>query len=167
MEIYNKDGVIFYVQVDHLSGEILGSVIDFLYQAGAGNVQVIPTVTKKNRPAHLFLIDAKPDCADGVERVLAEEMGVTGWHVLHTRHRHLAVDYLKRRVTFRCGGRQFQMEVEGKLAHGAEKTIRPEHRSCVALRTRLREADVNLPLTACGQILLEILRQELTEYTIA
>ena len=37
----------------------MGSVIEYLYDAGACNVQVIPTITKKNRPGYLFLIDVK------------------------------------------------------------------------------------------------------------
>ena len=48
MNFYSKEAVLFLVQVDHLSGEILGDVVDSFYAAGAKNVQIISSITKKN-----------------------------------------------------------------------------------------------------------------------
>ena len=69
MDIHSKDGLVFMVQADHLSGECVGQAIGHLYTAGAANVQVVPAITKKNRPSYLFFIDCRPDSADRVEAV--------------------------------------------------------------------------------------------------
>lgn len=166
MQIFNKRGVIFYVQTDHLPGEILGSVIGYLYDAGACNVQVIPTVTKKNRPAYVFLIDTKEDCAEAVEMVLIRELRVTGWHRIATEHRHLAVDYIKKQVRIEGTGFSVEMEVEGKVSHGERICVRPEHRSCIRLKELLQEKGRQVSLVDCGKILTELLEQNQSVYTI-
>ena len=71
MDIHSKDGLVFMVQADHLSGECVGQAIGHLYTAGAANVQVVPAITKKNRPSYLFFIDCRPDSADRVEEAIA------------------------------------------------------------------------------------------------
>lgn len=60
MEIHSKNGLVFMVQVDHLTGECVGQAIDHLYGAGAANVQVVSAITKKNRPSYMFLLTAVP-----------------------------------------------------------------------------------------------------------
>lgn len=35
MDIYSKEGLLILVQIDHLSGELLGNVIEDFYDAGA------------------------------------------------------------------------------------------------------------------------------------
>ncbi|MDC7286570.1 DUF111 family protein [Blautia schinkii] len=166
MQIYSKNGVILYVQADHLPGEILGSVIDYLYEAGACNVQVIPTVTKKNRPGYIFLIDTKEDYAEAVERVLIRELKVTGWHRISTEHRHLAVDYVKKQIQIQ--GRDFavDMELEGKVAHGECVSLRPEHRSCARMKELLKERGYEVSLVDCGKILTQLLEQNESIYII-
>ncbi len=166
MERFKKDGNLLYVQADHITGELAGSVIEYLYEAGAGNVQVVSTVTKKNRPGYLFLIDVKSDSLDAVEQVLIRELSVTGWHRIGTEHCHLAVDYLKKPVEFCLGQNRFRMEVEGKKVYGTTETLRPEHRSCVELKEILRRKNRDLPLEACKKILTDILEQDLSSYSI-
>lgn len=166
MELFKKDGNLLYVQADHVTGELLGSVIEYLYEAGACNVQVIPTVTKKNRPGYIFLIDVKSGSLEKVEQVLIRELSVTGWHRIHTEHCHLAVDYLKKQVEFRMGQDRFCMEVEGKKTCGIAETLRPEHRSCAELKEILRSRGKDPALETCKKILTEILEQDLSVYSV-
>ena len=42
MKFYDKEGLIFLVQLDHLSGELLGDAVDSFYKVGAKNI-VTPT----------------------------------------------------------------------------------------------------------------------------
>ncbi|MEJ2716412.1 MAG: DUF111 family protein [Deltaproteobacteria bacterium] len=80
-------GNMWLVQADHLSGETLGVVIQNLFERGARNVQVIPTITKKNRPGHLIFIDVnRPRAEQGIEKYLFRELGILGYHVMPTRH---------------------------------------------------------------------------------
>lgn len=166
MEVFSKEGILYYVQADHLNGEEIGSILHYFYEAGACNVQVIPTITKKNRPGHLILIDTKERAAKEIEMILAEECKVTGWHRITTEHRHLRVDYLKREVTITWKGESFSHLAEGKCSWGVRRRIRPEHRSSEALRDKLRKMGLPLPLSDCSRILTEILDQDLEEYEI-
>ena len=86
MDIYTKTGLLFVIQVDHLSGEIIGDLIESFYSAGAKNVQVISTITKKNRPAYMIVVDGNEASADEIERVIVEECGSSGWHRISTKH---------------------------------------------------------------------------------
>lgn len=166
MERFRKDGNLLYVQADHVTGELVGSVIEYLYEAGAGNVQVISTVTKKNRPGYILLIDVKCDFLDAVEQVLIRELSVTGWHQICTEHCHLAVDYLKKPVEFCLEQDRFCMEVEGKKICGITETLRPEHRSCAKLKEILRRKNRDLSLEESKKILTDILEQDLSCYSI-
>ena len=78
MDIYSEGGLIFLVMVDHLNGELLGGVIDSFYAAGAKNVQIISSITKKNRPSYIILIDGNENSAEKIENVIINECGSYG-----------------------------------------------------------------------------------------
>ena len=137
MDFHSKDGLVFMVQADHLSGECVGQAIDRLYGAGAANVQVVPAITKKNRPSYLFFIDCKPDSADRVERAIAGELTSGGWHRIDTVHRYQYNEKLKRPVTLCFQGETPLFNVEGKKFESG--SMRPEHDSVAALREAVYE----------------------------
>ncbi len=135
------------VQVDHLGGELLGSAIEYLYAAGARNVQILPGVTKKNRPGQAIIIDASEARAEAIERVIAEELGSTGWHRLKTEHRHLPVESVSRPLRFKTGTGAADFELWGKRIRNQPQSVRPEHDSCRDLQQVLKEkAGLELPL---------------------
>lgn len=137
--IYTCQGVLLYVQVDHISAEILGSAIESLYYAGALNVQVLASITKKNRPAHVVIIDLRPESIDEVERVIVEELGSTGWHRFESEHRHVPVELIQKEIRIQTESGDFEFIAEGKQIKNRPETIRPEHRSCVELQRILKE----------------------------
>lgn len=154
--VYEKEGIVLLAQVDHVSGEILGTAIEDLYEAGAYNVQVIATVTKKNRPGHLFVVDCgKQECPD-VEAVLLRELGITGWHRIKTGHRHVGTRVEVYSVIFATpsGPKQYPVQVK-RVKHYAH-SIRPEHASCLQIRQALKRENVFLSLE---MIRTEIIQQ--------
>ena len=153
--IYEIRGNILFVQVDHLSGEVIGTAIEDLYDAGARNVQVIPTVTKKNRPGHLFLIDVPEGKIPAVESVILE-LGSSGWHLIETAHRHVATEIRDVEVAFETPEGSFDFTVQVKVMRSHEESMRPEHSSCLALREILRTKGVRIPLK---DLYTQILRQ--------
>ena len=161
MEIHHKEGCLLYAQADHLSGEELGCILETLYDAGACNVQVVPTVTKKGRAAHLIVVDVHPGRRDSVENVLILDVRVTGWHVIRTEHRYLKVEHIQRKVRFFYEGETFDLEIEAKKAYGLEISIRPEYRSCEKLKKKLKERGKKISIRTCDQILREIVEKEL------
>ena len=153
--IYEKKGNILCVQVDHLSGEMIGTAIEDLYEAGAMNVQVIPTVTKKNRPGHLFFIDVPNGRNSAVESVILD-LGSSGWHLFETRHRHVATEIRNMEVAFETPEGPFVFNVQVKIMQDYGERIHPEHSSCLALRETLRKKGVRIPLK---DLYLQIIRQ--------
>lgn len=166
MKIFDKEGWVYYAQADHMSGEEIGSAIEGLYEAGASNVQVISTVTKKNRSGYVFLIDARPEYRDSVEKVLILETGVTGWHCIETVHRHLRVEYLKKEVCFRWKENQILLNLEAKKAYGLEITLRPEHRSCELLKKELDRMGKKYSVRTCNAIIYKIFSENLEEFNL-
>jgi len=154
--IYEKQGNILLIQVDHIPGEIIGTVIDDFFKAGVYNVQVISSITKKNRPGYLMLIDTSSEENPEVERIIVEELGVTGWHMLRTGHRHVATEIKEHMVVFETPNGSVQSNVKVKIIKESPERVRPEHSCCLKIRQLLNEHGVYLSL---NDIQSEIVRQ--------
>ncbi|MCK5418002.1 MAG: DUF111 family protein, partial [Desulfobacterales bacterium] len=63
-----KKSRLIFAQIDHIPGDVLGFAMERLMELGAKNVQLIPTITKKNRPGNIMIIDVD----DQNEEVMAE-----------------------------------------------------------------------------------------------
>lgn len=137
MEIYSKEGILFVVQIDHLPGECIGQVVDVFYEAGAANVQVISTVTKKNRPAYIIWIDCREERADQVEQTIVKELHTGGWHKIRTEHRYLHNEICTKEITLCMGKKTCRATVLAK--HFLGGGIRPEHDSVAALKRLIQE----------------------------
>lgn len=153
--IYTKEGIVLIVQVDHVSGEILGTAIEDLYQAGAHNVQVISSITKKNRPGYLVFIDTHSNALASIENTIIEDLAATGWHVLRTDHRHIATEIIVRRVEFATPQGIYQCTAEIKMQKSNPDELRPEHSSCLSIRKALAERGLDLPLHRISQSIVE------------
>lgn len=162
--IYEKPGRVLLIQADHISGEIIGTVMQDLYEAGAFNVQVIPTITKKNRPGYLFIVDAAAGDNCAIENVIVHELGASGWHVIETNHRHVGTDILERDVTFETSQGAFTFTAAVKVFKKQPQRMRPEHASCLAIREALKGKGVHMTLTEISQhIITQLLHPTQTE----
>ncbi len=77
-------------QIDHVSGEITGFAIGKIMELGANNVQLIPTITKKNRPGSIIMIDVDAIHEEDIVRFLAGELSQNPLS-LHLRRRGLTI----------------------------------------------------------------------------
>lgn len=153
--IYEKPGNILFVQTDHVPGEVIGTVIEDLYKAGAFNVQVISSVTKKNRPGYLFFIDTAPGDHSRIESIIIHDLGATGWHRLESGHRHVATEIWQREVVFDTPEGPLHYVAAVKVLKKKPEQMRPEHSSCLELREALREKGVNLSLREIDQSIIQ------------
>lgn len=64
--------------VDDVSGEILGYTLERLYEKGALDVQIIPTITKKNRPGYIIKVVCEIGSEEALADVLISETGTLG-----------------------------------------------------------------------------------------
>lgn len=146
-ERHEREGRLLFVQIDHLSGELLGEALTRLCSAGAMNVQLLPTLTKKGRPGQLLLVDVRQDKLDSVEEALLGELGVTGWHRLTTQHVYVGTEIITRDLTVLTPIGVLHEQVAGKRLTNHPSPVTPEYGSCVALRERLlAECGVRVPL---------------------
>ncbi len=115
-------GRLILAQIDHLSGEEVGGLIEALQEAGVSGLQVSPTVTKKNRPGQIVLIDlGRGDHTDQTTEILAA-YGLSGFHLVETRHFHLPQTRTSYRVTIRQGDQKITAEI------GIKRLCRPRKR---------------------------------------
>lgn len=110
-----KRSRLLFAQVDHLSGEVLGFAIGKIMEEGACNVQVIPSITKKNRPGSILIIDAPPEQEDRIALFLAHELKVSGYHRIDATHVFCQVTFMTKIFTMSKNGASLDLSCEVKV----------------------------------------------------
>lgn len=77
--------------VDDVTGEVLGSLIEELLTMGARDVSIIPATMKKGRSGQLIRVVAKAEDGPALSRRIMLETGTLGVRVIPVRHRHIAI----------------------------------------------------------------------------
>jgi len=79
---YERDSVIILeTNVDDVSGEILGNMLEKIMEKGAKDVTITPSITKKSRPTHLISVICDTDSMNSVLDLLFSETGTLGIRV--------------------------------------------------------------------------------------
>jgi uncharacterized protein (DUF111 family) len=104
-------GRMILAQIDHLSGEELGALVEELYRIGLPGVQLSPSLTKKNRLGQIGLIDLGNDHGLTQTALILASFGIYGFHVVDTRHVHLAPTSDRAKVTIWSAGKSVQTDV--------------------------------------------------------
>ena len=119
--------------IDDCGGEILGFVMDRLFEAGARDVHYTPVYMKKNRPGYLLNVICKKENIEILEQIIFEETTTIG-----IRHIHMESTGLRRtikRIPTSLGVAQVKVcELE------SGKRIYPEYASVVELCEKHRMA---------------------------
>ncbi len=147
-EIETDEVMVLETNLDNLSGEVLGDVMERLFQAGALDVTYTPMQMKKNRPATLVSVIAPPDLADDLARLLLRETTTLG--VRLSRWQRLKASRRLELVETPLG----QVRVKLKLLEGRFISVAPEYEDC----RRLAEASA-LPLREVYERLDSFLRE--------
>lgn len=145
-----KQSRLILVQVDHASGEVLGFAVERIMQHGARNVQLIPTITKKNRPGHILLVDVEAAKEEVIAEFLVKELSVAGYHRIDTTHVFQRVTFAKKKLSIRVNGRVRTFQCEVKLIGDPAKplSVDVEHDFLVKVQNLVREKlDCQIPLS--------------------
>ena len=136
-----KQSRLILAQVDHASGEVLGFSVEWIMEHGARNVQLIPTITKKNRPGHIILIDVDPAKEDIMAEFLAKELSVTGYHRIETTHVFKQVTFARKNLTVKVNGQIRTFECKVKLIGEPSRpmSVDVEHDFLVEVQNLVRE----------------------------
>ncbi len=76
--------------VDDVTGEVLGHLIEELIEMGARDVSIIPATMKKGRSGQLIRVVCKAEDGAMLSRRIMLETGTLGIRVIPVRHRHIA-----------------------------------------------------------------------------
>jgi uncharacterized protein (TIGR00299 family) protein len=76
--------------VDDVTGQVLGNLIDELLNAGAKDVSIIPATMKKGRSGQIIQVIAKPEDSGKLARKIIEETGSLGVRIIPVKHRLIA-----------------------------------------------------------------------------
>ncbi|MCC7548636.1 MAG: DUF111 family protein [Burkholderiales bacterium] len=130
--------LLLLVQVDDATGETLQHATQQILAAGARNVQILSSSTKKGRPGHVCLIDLPTEREDDVALLLGTELGVWGYRILQASHRHFDIRLEERRVV----AGTIEHVVRCKYVRKGERllAVKAEHDDLVRLQERLAAA---------------------------
>lgn len=110
-----KKAHLIFAQIDHVSGEITGFAIGKIMELGANNVQLIPTITKKNRPGYIIIIDSDTKHEKEIARFLVRELKISGYHRIDTNHIFHKVTFIKKNLKININGKSRSIPCELKL----------------------------------------------------
>jgi uncharacterized protein (DUF111 family) len=136
--------LLLLVQVDDATGETLQHTAQRILAAGARNVQILASTTKKGRPGQVCLIDVPAECEDEVALLLGTELGVWGYRVLEAKHRHFDIISEEHRVRVNAGGQRISQIVRCKYIRKNDRllAVKAEHDDLVRLQQALMECRV-------------------------
>ena len=121
---------ILETNVDDVTGQVLGNLIDELLSAGALDVALIPVTMKKNRSGNIIHVIARPQDSEKLARKIIEETGSLGVRIIPVKHRLIAQREMGK-VDITIRGRVFLIAVKiGRDMRGVLLNISAEFEDC-------------------------------------
>jgi uncharacterized protein (TIGR00299 family) protein len=112
--------------VDDVTGEMIGNMIDVLYQNNAKDVTVLQGLSKKNRPSFVIRVLADKRHKDSLIELLLKETGSLGCRVNEVNRVTTSRSFITMPITVE--GEKFEIKVKiSKDSDGAIRTIKPEY----------------------------------------
>jgi uncharacterized protein (TIGR00299 family) protein len=115
--------------VDDVTGEVLGNLLDLLMDEGALDVSIVPALMKKGRPANIVKVIAKQEDMDRFSRIVMRETGSLGIRIFPSLHRYVARRE-ERTIGVEIEGRNFQVRVKVSFVGDERLQIKAEHEDC-------------------------------------
>lgn len=152
-QLFRDEIYVLETNIDDVTGEIVGYVIEKMLQEGAKDVSAIPMFTKKNRPGQIIKVIADKSDVEHLSKVLIEETGTLGVRV-YPCERHVlsratvAVDIqigdareiVNVKVARNGGGEIIQIKPEYEdVKKIAEKTNKPFREVVELVKVKVRE----------------------------
>jgi len=144
-----KKARLLFAQADHVSGEVTGFAVGRIMELGAHNVQLISSITKKNRPGNIFIIDTDDKCEKAISQFLIRELKVSGYHRVDTSHIFQPVTLSKTKLIICTNGTRRSVHCEIKVIGDPANplSIDVEHDALVKLQKVLRAQKKDLSLS--------------------
>jgi len=121
IEDLSKDAIeVLETNVDNVTGEVLGNLIEVLMAEGAKDVAITPVLMKKGRTGHIIKVITAPQDAARIAHRIMEETGSLGVRVMQVKHRFVA-GREEKKVKVRIKG--VEKEVVMKIGRDAKGNV--------------------------------------------
>lgn len=122
--------------VDDVTGEVMGNLIELLIDAGALDACIAPAIMKKGRPGNTLTVIARQDDIESLSRLIMLQTGSLGIRIFPSLHRYIAERELKS-VTVKINGSLYQGSIKVSRLGDDIINIKPEFEDCkkIALKT--------------------------------
>ena len=139
MPLLSTDDVeVLETNVDNVSGEVLGNLIEVLMAEGAKDVAITPAQMKKNRSGHSIKVIAAPQDVPQIAYRIMAETGSLGVRVMQVKHRFIA-DREEKKVKVRIKGVEKEVGVKiGRDAKGDLLNIAAEFEDAKRVANELK-----------------------------
>lgn len=118
--------------VDDVTGEVLGYLIDLLMEEGALDVSVLPAVMKKGRSGNVIRAIASHEDTEKLSRLMMRETGSLGVRVFPSLHRFVA-EREEREVAVKIHGSVHQARVKVSRLEGVVLGVKPEYEDALRI----------------------------------
>jgi len=126
MELATDMVGVLETNVDNVTGEILGNLIEVLMAEGAKDVTVMPTLMKKGRAGHVIRVITAPEDVQRMAYLLMRETGTLGVREMEVRMRYVA-SREKEEMKVKIRGKEREVGVKiGRSADGELLNIAAE-----------------------------------------
>jgi len=115
--------------VDDVTGEVLGHLIERLMQAGALDVSILPALMKKGRAGFVIRAIARAEGTEVLAKVMIRETGSLGVRVFPSIHR-LVAEREQRDVPVEICGHIYSVQVKVSRMDGELLSVKPEYEDC-------------------------------------
>ncbi len=163
--------LLIMAQVDDVPGELIGEFIQRASALGARNVQVIPSITKKNRPGYVIYVDAPESLETDIAALLGAELGTWGYRIIAAEHKHFEIERFSVRLTVcaREGERVFELRAKRISQAGVFSRIKAEYDDLTKICETLRENGTRVSLTDVKAAVESTLRtnEQASEITVS
>jgi len=138
MELATDKVGVLETNVDNVTGEILGNLIEVLMTEGAKDVTIIPTLMKKGRAGHLIRVITAPEDVQRMAYLLMRETGTLGVREMEVRMRYIA-SREKEKMKVKIRGKEREVGVKiGRSADGEVLNIAAEFEDAKRVASELK-----------------------------
>ena len=106
--------------VDNVTGELLGNLIEVLMAEGAKDVTIMPAVMKKGRAGHVIRVITAPEDVQRMAYLIMRETGTLGVREMEVRRRYIAS---REKVEMKVKIRGIERGVAVKIGRGADGEV--------------------------------------------
>lgn len=115
--------------VDDVTGEVLGRLIEMLMDAGALDVSVLPALMKKGRSGNVIRAIVRQEETERLARIMVRETGSLGVRVFPSLHRFVA-ERQEYEVNVDFCGRSYPVQIKVSRMAGELVNAKPEYEDC-------------------------------------